>query len=65
MPNIRWLAPLRHWLRIDIPANLPTNNGPGARSITTNLVFRLPTDSPRLLPFTRPFRDLHPVGPLP
>ena len=39
MPTTRWLAPLRHWLRIDIPANLPTNNGPGARSITTNLVF--------------------------
>jgi hypothetical protein len=53
------------WLRIDIPANLRTNNGPRAHSITTNLVFRLPTDSPRLLPFTRPFRDLHPANPLP
>ena len=58
MPNIRWLAPLRHWLRIDVPANLPANNGPGARSITTNLVFRLPTDSPDAIPYIRPGRGL-------
>jgi len=44
------------WLRLDVGTNL----GPNAlsRSITTNLVFRLPTDSPRLIPFARPERTL-------
>ncbi len=47
------------WLRLDVHANLRRNAAPRERSITTNLVFRLSAESPRLLPFTRPFRDLH------
>jgi len=38
------------WLRLDVRIK--------TRSTVTNLVFRLPTDSPRPLPFTRPFRYL-------
>jgi CheY-like chemotaxis protein len=43
------------WLRLEVRSNVRNKT----RSITTNLVFRLPTDSPRPLPFLRPFRDLH------
>ena len=52
------------WLRLEVASNIRSNARSKARSITTNLVFRLPTDSPRLLPFSRPFRDLH-RAPLP
>jgi len=45
------------WLRLDVRAE----RLPRTRSITTNLVFRLPTESPRPLPFTRPFRQLNPA----
>ena len=38
------------WLRLDVRIK--------TRSTVTNLVFRLPTDSPRPLSFTRPFRYL-------
>ncbi len=48
------------WLRLDVHAAVR----PRTRSVTTNLVFRLATDSPRPLPSTpRPFRDLDPVPP--
>jgi len=53
------------WLRLDVRTNLGPNAVPRARSITTNLVFRLPTDSQRLIPFTRSFRDLYPATPQP
>ena len=43
------------WLRLDVRIK--------TRSTVTNLVFRLPTDSPRPLPFTRPFRYLSPATP--
>ncbi len=50
------------WLRLDVNRALPSDVGPDlrsntrskARSITTNLVFRLPTDSPRTIPFAQP-----------
>jgi hypothetical protein len=42
------------WLRLDVRAELR----PRTRSITTNLVFRLPTDPPRPQKLTRPFREL-------
>jgi hypothetical protein len=42
------------WLRLDVPSK--------TRSTATNLVFRLPIESPRPLPFTRPFRDLRPAS---
>jgi hypothetical protein len=54
IPSIRWPVPLLHWLRLEVRSNVRNKT----RSITTNLVFRLPADSPRLLPFLRPFRDL-------
>lgn len=38
------------WLRLEVGPNIRRKT----RSITTNLVFRLPTDSPRPLPFLRP-----------
>src|SRR6266436_8317170 len=41
------------WLLLDVRSK--------TRSTATNLVFRLPTDSPQPLPFTRPFRDLPPA----
>jgi hypothetical protein len=47
------------WLRFDVRAEIR----PRTRSITTNLVFRLATESSRPLPSTRPFRDLHPATP--
>ena len=43
------------WLRLDVRSK--------TRSTATNLVFRLPTDSPSPLPFTRPFRNLRPAPP--
>jgi hypothetical protein len=48
------------WLRLDVRSNVRSK----PRSITTNLVFRLPTDSPRPLSFTPPIRQL-PPGPPP
>src|SRR4030081_1616396 len=45
------------WLRLDVRSK--------TRSTATNLVFRLPTDSPRPLPFARPFRDLPAPRPQP
>jgi hypothetical protein len=46
------------WLRLEVR---PSSNARSKRSsITTNLVFRLPTDSARPLPFPRPFRQLQP-----
>jgi hypothetical protein len=42
------------WLRLEVSSN--------ARPNTINLVFRLATDSPRLVPVTRPFRQLAPTG---
>jgi hypothetical protein len=51
------------WLRLDVGSNLRSGVRYKLRAITTNLVFRLPTDSPGLLPFTRPFRDLDPATP--
>ncbi len=46
------------WLRLEVGSNVGSNARRKTRSITTNLVFRLPADSPRPLPFLRPFRDL-------
>jgi len=46
------------WLRLDVRANLRPNAGPRARSITTNLVFRLPAGSPRPILLDRPERTL-------
>jgi hypothetical protein len=55
-----------HWLRLDVNRDAPSDVGsnlrpdfranarPKTRSITTNLVFRLPTDSPRTIPFAHP-----------
>jgi hypothetical protein len=45
------------WLRLDVHPE----SRPRTRSVTTNLVFRLATDSPR--PNTRPFRELPPSPP--
>ena len=65
------------WLRLDVGSkaassvsgnvSAATRSGlrPKARAITTNLVFRLAVDSPRPLPFMRPFRDLQPASPVP
>jgi hypothetical protein len=47
------------WLRLEVASNARSKT----RSLTTNLVFRLPTDSPRPLLFPRPFRDLHRASP--
>jgi Type II secretion system (T2SS), protein E, N-terminal domain len=47
------------WLRLEVASNVRSKT----RSLTTNLVFRLSTDSPRPLPFPRPFRDLHHAPP--
>lgn len=47
------------WLRLDVHPEVR----PRTRSVTTNLVFRLATDSPRPLPFAHPFRELHPIAP--
>jgi Type II secretion system (T2SS), protein E, N-terminal domain len=53
------------WLRLDVGSGMQTNVRQnvrtGRRSITTNLVFRLSSDSTRPLSFTRPFRDLQAV----
>ena len=50
------------WLRLDVGSGMDTNVRQNvrttSRSITTNLVFRLATESSRPLPFARPFRDL-------
>lgn len=51
------------WLRLDVRPELRPNTRSRPRSITTNLVFRLSTDSPRPLPLTRPFRELSPATP--
>jgi hypothetical protein len=50
------------WLRIDVrPSSNPRSR---PRCVTTNLVFRLPTDSARPFSFRRPFRQLpHAVAP--
>lgn len=50
------------WLRLEVGSNVRSNARTKLRSITTNLVFRLPTDSPRPLPFSRPFRQLQPAA---
>jgi hypothetical protein len=47
------------WLRLHVRAELR----PKTRSITTNLVFRLSSDAPRPLSFTRTFRDRAPAAP--
>jgi hypothetical protein len=47
------------WLRLGVRSDARSKT----RSITTNLVFRLQTDSPRPLPSPRPFRYLHPAPP--
>ena len=48
------------WLRLDVrPSSNPRSK---PRCITTNLVFRLATDSPRPLSFIRPFRQLQPAA---
>jgi len=52
------------WLRLDVGSNLRSGVHSKRRAITTNLVFRLPTDA-RTLPFTRPFRQLQPAAPPP
>ena len=52
------------WLRLDVGSNLRSGVRSKRRAITTNLVFRLPTDA-RPLPFTRPFRQLQPAAPPP
>jgi hypothetical protein len=52
------------WLRLDVNRDARPNARPNAlsnarpkmRSNTTSLVFRLPTDSPSAIPFTRPER---------
>jgi hypothetical protein len=46
------------WLRLDVGSNLRSGVRSKRRAITTNLVFRLSTDSPRSLPFTRNERPL-------
>jgi hypothetical protein len=51
------------WLRLDVRSGVRPPVGlrvqTKGHSTTTNLVFRLSTDSPRPLSFSRPFRDLH------
>jgi hypothetical protein len=47
------------WLRLNVNSSKRTKT----HSVTTNLVFRLSSDSPRTLPFAHPFRELHPVTP--
>jgi hypothetical protein len=49
------------WLRLEISANMRPNAMPGKHSNVINLVFRLATDAPRPIPFTRPFRQLVPA----
>jgi len=51
------------WLRLEVGLNVGSKARRKTRSITTNLVFRLAADSPRPLPFLRPFRDLHSAPP--
>ncbi|MGB6630445.1 MAG: hypothetical protein WBD25_04525 [Terriglobales bacterium] len=59
------------WLRLNVGAsvlssvlpNIRTNTLPKTSSITTNLVFRLTTDAPHPLSFTRRFRQLIPTPP--
>jgi hypothetical protein len=46
------------WLRLDVNRDARSNARAKMRSNTTNLVFRLPTDSPSAIPFTRPERGL-------
>ena len=46
------------WLRLDVNRDARSNARAKMRSNTTNLVFRLPTDSPGAIPFTRPERGL-------
>ncbi len=52
------------WLRLEVASDVGSKARNKTRSITTNLVFRLPNDSPRPLPVLRPFREPHGV-PLP
>ncbi len=47
------------WLRLDVRTDIRSK----IRSITTNLVFRLSTESSRPLPFTLPFRQLNSAAP--
>lgn len=46
------------WLRLDAGSATRSNPRTRPRSIATNLVFRLATESARPLPFVRTFRDL-------
>jgi hypothetical protein len=46
------------WLRLDVNRDARSNARAKIRSNTTNLVFRLPTDSASAIPFTRPGRGL-------
>lgn len=47
------------WLRLDVHSALRKKT----RSLTTNLVFRLASESAAPLPFARTFREMHPVFP--
>lgn len=57
------------WLRLDVASGPRALSRSYARtpshSITTNLVFRLASESTRQSPFVRPFRDLHAATSLP
>lgn len=57
------------WVRLDVGpgmhGNVRQNARTRPRSITTNLVFRLATESSRPLSFVRPFRDLQAATLLP
>jgi hypothetical protein len=44
------------WLRLDVNRDARPNARSRIRPNTTSLVFRLPTDSPGAIPFTRPER---------
>ena len=46
------------WLRLDVNRDARPNARSRMRSSATNLVFRLPTDSPSPIPFTLPGRGL-------
>ena len=51
------------WLRLDVRSHVRFGVDSKPRSLTTNLVFRLPTDHPRPLNVTLPFRQLIPAPP--
>jgi len=51
------------WLRLDARSHVRFGVDSRPRALTTNLVFRLPTDHPRPLNFTLPFRQLNSATP--